>query len=280
MKCSNKLKIVFLLSFLFCSVCLFSQTRVPLTKEERKFVKNDISKYHLLSFVNNRKYDSVIVIHYKAAVYLFAKFKDSIEVVQNISVNKISDSTGKKIINSSKVSEVVYSGALDTFIVNAPAFTSLFKVGNREQDKWSWKINPSSPQPSDENFYIETRDIVGRMDTFKIWGDWLKGYSSQIEGWQIRRLILQIFLNYNHWYKVTNMIRAGGKGLYSLHDQLSYPLYVFDGHNRFREYYGELSFYKYFPIQFVLPLNPKPNNKYPLLPARPVGATDPYYQDR
>jgi hypothetical protein len=276
------------LCLLFCIVLsLFSkgQTWENLSEIELRFVNMDIDQYKLRGLINNSKFDSVVCVHYKGALYMIARWGDSIKVVQNISVDKIDNPTNKKTIKHQINSKAVFEGLMDTFIISRSIFDSLYDLKKHPKlNIRGVKSLGGSPESDDDVLYFSIFNRNGNTTTFKINPIWSKNSSLQLAGWQIRRLLLQLYLNYDHWYNITRMIRVGKRGYYVANNIImNSRVYYFDGRNKFIETYSKNSYRvwrKYYPIEFVIAPYPKPDNKYPIEPPCPPGVLPPCYIDR
>lgn len=248
-----------------------AQLWLKLSKIEKEFCKSDIKQYSLGRIFYPTKYDSIIKIHYKGALYVFAKYGDSIDLFQNLVVEKIDNPDKRKTIKRNSSSEMVYKGLIDTFIINKSVFRNLFSLKQHPAlNNPYFHLQSSNPESDDGRFYFYCTDKYGYADTLMLDPTMMRNSTLTIDGWQLKRLILQVYINYAHWLKVDGLIKKNGKGYYILNNLLLFNAkYYYDGKNAFTQMYSKQTWHNYFPFQFVSEKAPKPDNKYPLYPDYP-----------
>ncbi len=263
-----------LILLLLISKMSYSQTREGLSVLQKKMIKNDINQYNLSNLLVNPKYDSSILLHYKSAIYFIATHNDSICIWQNIVIDKLNNPKSRKIIKHIIKSKIVFDGDIDSSIIDRVTFKSLYNLGELAVlNNPRIKSNTITPNSDNDDYYTSTYLKGQKTDEFKISAFWINDPSIIINGWHLKRLILQLYLNYNHWLIVDSEIKKSGAGYYVLNNQIDdNMIYYYDGKGNFIENYSKHIWKKYFPTQFVAPDKIKPQNKYPLLPILPEGA--------
>lgn len=261
---------IFLTSF---SLNSFAQFRGNLGEKEMKFYNAELAQFKLEANLKNQKYDSSIIINHEGGSYLLAKHGDSLDIIQNIVVNKIKDPKSSRVIKKIIKKEIVYSGLMDTILINKSIFDSLYAFGESPQVINSPIGAPTNSLEPDESFInISIYKNGKRVDLYRFDNLLFNFPQLSIMGWHIRRLILQLYFDYGHWEKVDKIIKQNGKGYYVLNNLIPRStIYFFDG-EKYTEYYGGTPWNSYFPTKFVLPKHSKPDNKYPVWPKLPEGA--------
>lgn len=267
------MKISLILLLLLCKVS-YSQTRESLSKLQIIYTKSDIAKFKLAEILKQPIYDSAIVIHYKSALYFIAKHNDSVMIMQNIVVDKLNNPSARKSLKQFIKSKVVFDGNFDSCLIDKATFDSLFNLGKLSVlNNCKIKTGTITPNSNNNDYYTSTYVKGNKKDEFKINAFWINDPSIIINGWHLKRLILQLYLNYNHWLIIDEIIKKNGKGYYILNNLIDFNgVYYYDGKGNFIENYSKQVWEKYFPTQFVEPGKAKPENKYPVLPVLPKGA--------
>jgi hypothetical protein len=261
------MKLIFSILFLFSKV-VYGQIWQPINNKEKTLLNYDINYLGIINFLQEKKFDTSLLITYKGAYYFLGKKNDSLVIIQNVIVEKVINLSKKKVIKRFKRSRKVFDGLIDSCIIDRKNFSSLVNLNQHKAlNNPNVKASDLIEKPMWGNFYIQTFERGVELERFKIDRLWLRNLQLNINDWHLTRLILQMFFDFNHWGVIEEIINANKKGNYVINNNFFYGnSFYFDGRLTFIENDFKQVFKNHFPIYFAAPNKSKPQNKYLMLP--------------
>ena len=200
------------------SLCLIPGHSMAQENKELNLRQQYVDSLDKIVGINKNEFlkdnDSIVIIHYKGSVYQIHRADKKFKIIQTVLIQKeIKTSESKRAFKTLlKTNEFFIDAESTDKIINAQSFKVLFDLSNAAGDKLvlNFKSMPTNP-PNVLDLYTESIS----KDNYQF-RELLAYFLDDIEcnGKKLNEVLKDIFLKFNHWEAIENMVKANGFGVY------------------------------------------------------------------